>query len=416
MKIYKRILSLMSFASLISLSLLISSEAESRSIQNLNIKVRNVSIESGEYIGDNTITIGENSGGDVEVYVSETEKKYHISECEFVSSGNHKISVGEELKIKLVLSPDSVADIDYKFKSSYSSNTVSISGASYVSSSKKGTDLNLTIKLRAAKGQYEAPYDLNWDDNNRGKALWENADGSSYVDVALYRGNSQIKRVEKHKGYSYNFYPYMIREGSYTFRVRTVSASGSNYGSASAWVESGELYIDEDQVSKGTNPNDNSSPNAKDNRIVGWFKENGNWYYRFPSGELKKDGWEKVLGKWYLFDSNGKMLTGWQNKNSKLYFFNNDGDMKLGWHKESNKWYYLNTNAGTAEEGAMVRSSWLKAADGKTYYIGDDATMSEGWTKIADKWYYFYPGQGNMAVNTTISTFKLGSDGAWIRE
>ena len=45
MKIYKRILSLMSFASLISLSLLISSEAESRSIQNLNIKVRNVSIE-----------------------------------------------------------------------------------------------------------------------------------------------------------------------------------------------------------------------------------------------------------------------------------------------------------------------------------------------------------------------------------
>ena len=74
MKIYKRILSLMSFASLISLSLLISSEAESRSIQNLNIKVRNVSIESGEYIGDNTITIGENSGGDVEVYVSETEK------------------------------------------------------------------------------------------------------------------------------------------------------------------------------------------------------------------------------------------------------------------------------------------------------------------------------------------------------
>ena len=109
------------------------------------------------------------------------------------------------------------------------------------------------------------------------------------------------------------------------------------------------------------------------------------------------------------------MLTGWQNKNNKLYFLNNDGDMKLGWHKEGNKWYYLNTNAGTADEGAMVRSSWLKAADGKTYYIGDDAVMSEGWTKISDKWYYFYPGQGSMAINTTISTFKLGSDGAWIR-
>ena len=59
--------------------------------------------------------------------------------------------------------------------------------------------------------------------------------------------------------------------------------------------------------------------------------------------------------------------------------------MKLGWHKEGNKWYYLNTNVGTAEEGSMVRSSWLKAADGKTYYIADDAVMSEGWTKISDK-------------------------------
>lgn len=416
MKRYKKVLTVIGFISFISFSFLISSRAESKTIQNLNIKVKTTGIESGEYISDNTITIGENSGGDVEVYVSEAEKKYHISDCEFVSQSSHKISMGEEIKVKLTLTPDSTADSEYKFKSSYSLGAVSITGAYYVSSSKKGEDLSLTMKLKAAKGQYGVPYDLVWDENNRGKAIWENADGSSHVDVALYRGNSQIRRVEKHKGYSYNFYPYMIREGTYTFRVRTVSPSGSNYNAASAWVESGELYISEEQVYKGTSPNDsNSEPNANNRYTVGWFKENGNWYYRFPGGELKKDGWEKVLGKWYLFDSNGKMLTGWQNKNNKLYFLNNDGDMKLGWHKEGNKWYYLNTNAGTADEGAMVRSSWLKAADGKTYYIGDDAVMSEGWTKISDKWYYFYPGQGSMAVNTTISTFKLGSDGAWIR-
>ena len=373
-------------------------------------------VESGEYIGDNTITIGENSGGDVIVYLAENEKKYYISECEFTGSGNHKITAGEEVKIKLVLSPDSVGDVDYKFKSSYGSGTVSISGASYVSSSKKGDDLNVTLKLKAVKGQYETPYDLAWDDSSRGKAVWENADNSFYVDIILYRGSSQIKRIDKYRGYSYNLYPYMTREGTYTFKVRTVPASGSNYGTASDWAESGGLYISASQIYTGSNPDDNNSgPNARNNLTVGWFKEKGVWYYRFPNGDLKRDGWERISDKWYLFDSNGKMLTGWQSKNNKLYFFNSDGDMKIGWHKEGNKWYYLNTNSGSPDEGAMVRTAWLKAADGKTYYIGDDAIMCEGWTKISDKWYYFYPEQGNMAVNTTISTFKIGADGAWIR-
>lgn len=416
MKVYKNIFNLVCCTLFITFVSVISSRAEIKNIQNLNIKVRNVRVESGEYIGDNTITIGENSGGDVEVYVSEAEKKYRISECEFAGSGNHKITVGEELRIRLTVSPESVADSDYRFKSSYGSSSVYVSGATYVSSTKKGEDLILTLRLKAAKGQYEEPYGLDWDDNNIGWTVWENADSSSYVDIALYRGNSQIKRIEKYKGYNYNFYPYMIREGTYSFRVRTVSESGNNYGSASDWVESGDLYINEDQVYSGPGPDEvNAGPNAKSAQTVGWYKENGTWYYRFPNGELKKNGWEKISGKWYLFDSNGRMLTGWQNKNNKLYFFNNDGDMKLGWHKEGNKWYYLNTNAGTGDEGAMVRNSWLKAADGKTYYIGSDAVMAQGWTKIENKWYYFYPGQGNMAANTTISTFRLGADGAWIR-
>ena len=101
----------------------------------------------------------------------EVHGQYHISDCEFVSQNNHKISVGEEIKVKLILTPDSTSDADYKFKSSYSSGTVSITGAYYVSSSKKGEDLSLTIKLKAAKGQYGVPYDLVWDDNNQGKAL-----------------------------------------------------------------------------------------------------------------------------------------------------------------------------------------------------------------------------------------------------
>ena len=74
MKVYKNIFTLVCCTLFITFVSVISSRAEIKNIQNLNIKVRNVRVESGEYIGDNTITIGENSGGDVEVYVSEAEK------------------------------------------------------------------------------------------------------------------------------------------------------------------------------------------------------------------------------------------------------------------------------------------------------------------------------------------------------
>ena len=50
MKRYKKVLTVIGFISFISFSFLISSRAESKTIQNLNIKVKTTGIESGEYI------------------------------------------------------------------------------------------------------------------------------------------------------------------------------------------------------------------------------------------------------------------------------------------------------------------------------------------------------------------------------
>ena len=63
----------------------------------------------------------------------------------------------------------------------------------------------------------------------------------------------------------------------------------------------------------------------------------------------------------------------------------------------------------------MLSNTWLHSSDGKYYYLDSNGAMCEKWTQIGGNWYYFYPGSGFMATNTTIDSFRLGANGAWIR-
>ncbi|MGG2063296.1 hypothetical protein [Bacillus sp. S14(2024)] len=48
------------------------------------------------------------------------------------------------------------------------------------------------------------------------------------------------------------------------------------------------------------------------------------------------------------------------------------------------------------------------------YYLNESGAMVTGWLSLDNTWYYFY-GSGEMAYNTRIDGYKLGSNGAWIR-
>ena len=132
-----------------------------------------------------------------------------------------------------------------------------------------------------------------------------------------------MKKLEDYNGTSYNFYPYMTKEGDYTFKVRTVPHTDEQkrYGKKSEWTESDSKYIDEDEVSDGSGQ-DNSSDGSSGGGItpgggttdVGWRQENNVWYFKYPDGNYIKNNWLLWNSKWYLFDNNGKMLTGWQQK------------------------------------------------------------------------------------------------------
>jgi len=73
------------------------------------------------------------------------------------------------------------------------------------------------------------------------------------------------------------------------------------------------------------------------------------------------------------------------------------------WGKTSTgKWLLL-------EQGVPV-SGW-KMVRGNWYYMNPDGVMQTGWVNDGDKWYYLNSG-GDMAYNTYVGNYYVGSDGA----
>lgn len=380
-------------------------------ITNISLKV-SIDLDSGDEIssGDSLGTSSSDSGS--KVYTSPS--KYEVESAEW--SNDREVGIGDTPKITVYLDPNtsSSSAYEYRFRSSYSASSVSISGGIFVSASRSGDQLKVVLKATGIKGTYDPPEDAEWG-SSRGRARWEEADNTSgYYDVYLYRGSSVVKKLEDYKGTSYNFYPYMTKEGDYSFKVRTVPHTDEEkkYGKKSEWTEAGDLYIDKDEVSDGSGQDNNggSTPSGG-NTDVGWRKEGDSWYFRYPDGNMQKNGWLKWNDKWYLFDSTGRMLTGWQQTGGQWYYLGESGDMKKGWIKSGNIWYYLNPNDG-GPEGAMVKSSWL-TINGKTYFLNESGAMVEGWYKVENNYYYFYPGDGSKAVSTSIDGFQLDANGVW---
>ena len=312
---------------------------------------------------------------------------------------------------------------DYRFSSSYSSSKVTVRGGDFVSAKRQGSGkLLVTVKTDPAKGDLEEPEEAYWSSGKYtsskfGYADWEKVEDAAY-DVYLYRGSKTIKKVTDLHTSSYNFYPYMISEGTYTFRVRAVPAdsSVSKYAKKSDWVTSDELYVDEDEVSDGSGQDKDDKNDWEDwydrdgwdnvGNQVGWIERSGRWRFRYPDGTYVRDSWGKISGVWYLFDGNGDMLTGWQLRSGIYYYMDTSGAMRTGWLLDKNVWYFLK------DDGAMA-VGWIQLGD-KAYYLNGSGAMVTGWQTIDDQIYYFYP-DGHKAVNEVIDGFYVDMNGVWKR-
>ena len=352
------------------------------------------------------------SGPEVKVSSS---AKYEIANVEWVKDVD-EAEMGKAYNLKVTLD----AEDDYEFKSSYSSSKITVKGGTFVSA-RRGTyddELIVTLKTKKTEGTFAAPSDPEWktqnSKNNRfGYASWDKVKNASY-DVVLYRNEKVVHRVESLTTTTYNFYPYMTKEGEYTFRVRAVPSTTdmASYANKSEWVYSDDLYVDDDEVSDGTGQGQtttesgSATPNVTNPDQVGWIASGGKWYFRYPDGSYLRDSWGKIGGIWYLFDSNGEMLTGWHNRNGHYYYMSSSGAMYTGWLLDKNIWYYLNP------DGSM-QTGWL-TVDGKTYYMEASGAMQTGWKEIGGQYYYFHA-DGHKAVNEVISGFYVDHNGVWKR-
>lgn len=378
-------------------------------ISTIHLKAKN-NLESGIRIEDASLVPDEPGDGQAGVWTSGSGDHYYIDDLEFTASDSHEIKVGEELKVKVTL----IAADGYKFRSSYSSSKVNLGGATYVSASRKSSDKAVvTIRLKGTKGEYDVPYDLEWSDSEIGKAKWHKPDYSSgYYEVILRRGGHVLLHLNELNATSFNFYPYMTQAGTYTFRVRTVphTTAAKKYGKNSDWQISEEYELDEDDVSDGTGQEQN--PGYSAGTGYGWIQQNYIWYYRYPDGNLKTDGWELIQGKWYYFDFSGKMQTGWLKLGGGYYFLGADGAMVSGWQNIGDRWYWFYDDPEAANFGLMAADTVVDAG-GKTWYVDQNGQRASGWTKVGDHWSYFDPATGDMVRNQYVDTFYIDREGAW---
>ena len=376
------------------------------SIKSVSIKVNTVPEVGMTY---------EEIDSQIDSWIEATSNHYTFQDAEVSYSKDKEIAIGDEVKVIVYI----YANNDYYF-SSASKDKVKVSGGEFVSGKRTAgnEELQVTIKLKPAKGDYEEPQDVEWASpkTSLGLGKWVAPDnGSGYYDIALVRGSTTVYTLTGYHGTSFNFYPWMTRKGDYHFKVRTVPYTDAQrrYGKKSEYAESDEIYIDEKQVSDGSGQNYIPGYTGK----AGWITNGGHWYYIYPDGTMVMNKWDKINNKWYLFGADGAMLTGWQTIGGHTYYLDvTSGEMKTGWiATTAGTWYYLNPNVN-GPEGAMVRNAFVQ--DGKnTFYLTDSGVMATGWVNIAGNMYYFYPQagapMGAMARNTTIDTFYVDQNGIW---
>ncbi|MBR2532478.1 MAG: N-acetylmuramoyl-L-alanine amidase family protein [Lachnospiraceae bacterium] len=394
----------------------------------------------------NDISVGDELSYSAESYITVPDNAYYeLDDAEWIDE-IYSLKVGDQPRMRVYLSAipketsGSHYDTIWLFQSSYNSSNVHINKGEFISADRRdsGYGLEVTLRINAINGQFNEPNDVYWTDS-RGTGRWNvDENDSGYYDIVCYRGSTAVKKLFAYHGNSYNFYPYMTKEGDYSFKVRTVAAPEGK-GKNSDWVESGGLYIDKNNVSDGTGQttadehgggaaggsalpyiSGNNYPDGTGNaNVAGWLNDGGYVYFRYPNGEFARDGWLKLDDKWYMFDASGRRLTGWQQNKYKTWFYMDPttGVMRTGWLLDNGKWYFLNTSKDNYE-GCMVRGWWTW--NGQKYYFNESGVMVTGWYQVDGKFYYFYPQgstvgtYGYMATNARIGDFTVGADGAWV--
>ncbi|WP_242228007.1 insecticidal delta-endotoxin Cry8Ea1 family protein [Bacillus cereus group sp. BfR-BA-01392] len=136
----------------------------------------------------------------------------------------------------------------------------------------------------------------------------------------------------------------------------------------------------------------------KGQMVTGWLEDDGNWYFLATNDQFfgPKGYMVKNMKIWAILKRSvrikvlstkvGAELTriGWFQNNGEWYYFEKNGTLKRGWLQDGGKWYYLRES-----DGSMFTNNLLTTNDGKIYCFGKDGIMKIGWTNFYAQWFYF---------------------------
>lgn len=209
-------------------------------------------------------------------------------------------------------------------------------GAEFIKASRRnnGQTLIITARLTDLSDFIEEVPEAGFKENGYGE--WEEAYGALTYRLAITDPKGKAKYATT-GGTTYDFRPFMQKEGEYRFRVRPISESGKMQG----WTDGGYFTVTPEMAAVNREnfevKKDISFLNGEKtpaNQIItylntGWQKtDGGQTWYRNQDGSYPQRSWQQDGDDWYFFDENGYMVTSdYIEWGSKDYYVGADGKM-----------------------------------------------------------------------------------------
>ena len=246
---------------------------------------------------------------------------------------------------------------------------------------------------------------------------WASASGALYTNKWYY------------ESYWYNLINtniyYYGEDGKRCKGIYTID--GVQYG----FTEDGKLAVSKSVTMNGKSYYCDSEGRIHEISNNKWYKsDNGDWYY-VQNGTLLKGCYVQINGKWYGFDTDGKMVTNelnvnedgslrintWINDGRYWHYYGSDGAMYLDgiYEIKGKNYYFSNGNMAVSqvcswdgnsyrvdENGYAVQipnTGWIKV--GKDYYYTDCGQLVCNTVKKINGVYYGFARSGKMYVDTT---------------